>query len=310
MSDCQKMKRRTFLKKGLALGVTAGGALLSWDGSEATASDDGPGVPDLVAVKNAEPDPLLEAALSALGGIAQFVKPGQTVLVKPNIGWNRSPETGANTNPALVAGIVRRCVLAGAKKVYVFDNSCGPGDKCYRNSGIHGAARSAGAVMVPCYRKDFVEVRIPGAKILKKTAVHRLVMDSDVFINVPVLKHHMSTHLTVAMKNLMGVVWDRGWYHGNGLDQCIADFCRLRKPNLNIVDAYRVTMANGPQYARKEDIALKRTLLAARDIVTADAAAARIFGTDPERIEYIRLAHLQQIGNMDLSELKIRKITL
>jgi len=140
-----------------------------------------------------------------------------------------------------------------------------------------------------------------------------LILDSDVLINVPILKHHGSTHLSIAMKNLMGIVKNRMEYHLTGLDQCIADFCLYRKPDLNIVDAYRVLMSqgpSGPSNPQSAVVQMKKTLLISKDIVAVDAAAARIFGKEPEDIGYIKMAHAQRIGNMNLKELKIVTYTL
>jgi uncharacterized protein (DUF362 family) len=125
---------------------------------------------------------------------------------------------------------------------------------------------------------------------------------------VPVLKHHSSAHLSIAMKNLMGIIKNRMEYHLTGLDQCITDFCLYRKPDLNIVDAYRVMMSHGPSGQNVENptnVQMKKTILLSRDIVAVDAAAARIFGREPEEIGYIKMAHVQKIGNMNLKELKI-----
>ena len=257
MSHSRKMNRREFLKKGFGLGAATWA--ISQFGSPLKLFADKTTFPDLVAVKNGEPDLMFDQAIAAMGSMKQFVKKGQTVLIKPNIGWNRAPEFGATTNPLLVKRIVEHCIDSGAKKVYIFDNTCHDWKKSYANSGIENAAKSAGATMVPGNNEKYYhEVRIAKATILKNTKVHELVLDADVFINVPVLKHHASTRLTIGMKNLMGAVWDRYYYHSNGLHECIADFCLYRKPDLNIVDAYRMTTANGPQRARLEDVVLKK----------------------------------------------------
>jgi len=140
-----------------------------------------------------------------------------------------------------------------------------------------------------------------------------LIFDADVFINVPVLKHHSSTHLSIAMKNLMGVVKNRMKYHLTGLDQCIADFCLYKKPDLNIVDAYRVLMSDGPDGPRdagEANVVLKKTVLISRDIVAVDAAATKIFGKNPEAIGYIKIGHQQKTGNMNLNQLKIVTYTM
>ncbi len=312
MTNTNKTDRREFLKKGLSLGLVAGGSLILGNADLLFAKDTLQGMPDLVAVKNGEPDAMFKKAIGLMGGMDKFVKKGQTVVVKPNMGFPRTPQAGATTNPLLVKAIIEQCYQAGAKKVYVFDNVVMPTSSnarnCYKLSGIEDAAKSAGALVVPADNFHYREVKIPGAKTLKTTNVHELILNSDVFINVPVLKHHGSTQLSIAMKNLMGVVSNRMEYHLTGLDQCIADFCLFCKPDLNIVDAYRVLLSHGPSGPRDgspPDIALKKTLLISRDIVAVDAAATKIFGKNPEDIKYIKLAHDKKIGNMNLSELKI-----
>jgi uncharacterized protein (DUF362 family) len=307
----KKQNRREFLKQSLALSAAMAGSSLMGGLPKAWAQSGTGGVPDLVAVSNGEPSALVDAAIAAIGGMQQVIQKGQNVVVKPNIGWNRAPEKAANTNPLVVKRIIEHCFQAGAKKVYVFDHSVNSGPDCYRKSGIEAAARSAGAVMVPGdHEKYYQKVDIPGAKKLKSTKVHELILESDVYINVPVLKHHSSSGLTLAMKNQMGVVWNRGYYHFRGLHRCIADFCRFRTPDLNIMDAYRITMNNGPQRARDNDIVLKKNLLLSRDIVAIDSAAAKIFGQDPERISHIHYGHETKIGNMRLEQLQIEKIRL
>jgi uncharacterized protein (DUF362 family) len=312
MTRMQKTDRREFLKKGLSLGLVAGGAVIFGKTDFLQAKETSKAIPDLVAVKNGEPDAMFKKAMELMGGMGQFVKKGQTVVVKPNIGFPRKPEVGATTNPVLVKTIIESCYQAGAKKVYVFDNVVAPTSgnsrNCYQLSGIEDAARAAGGIIVPVDDFAYKEVTIPGAKTLKTAEVHRLILDSDVFINVPVLKHHGSTHLSIAMKNMMGIVKNRMKYHLTGLDQCIADFCLYKKPDLNIVDAYRVLMSDGPsgpRDAKEANVELKKTLLMSRDIVAVDAAATRIFGKNPEDIAYIKIGHQQKTGNMDLNKLKI-----
>ncbi len=311
MNEFEKHDRREFIRKSVSMGIAASSALLFGKPGDLFAKDAASGVPDLVAVRNGEPDAMFNKAIELMGGMNKYVKKGQTVVVKPNIGWNKPPEIGANTNPLLVKTVVEHCFQAGAKKVYVFDNvvysSTGMADQCYKNSGIEDAAKSAGALVTPAdNEKYFHKVEIPG-KSLKKTAVHELVLESDVLINIPVLKNHRGTHLTIAMKNLMGIVWDRLAYHSNDLDQCIADFCLYKKPDLNIVDAYRVMMKDGPQGSVQGNAVLKKTLLISEDLVAIDAAATKIFGMKPEEVRYIKVANELGIGNMNLNELKIKK---
>ena len=315
MKQCQdrefdKMDRRAFFKKSLAVGAAVYGA--SWFGwLDQAVAQDAVAIPDLVAIKNGEPDVMFDKAIEAMGGIGKFVKQGQIVVVKPNIGWNRGPETAANTNPLLVKRIVEHCVNAGAKKVYVFDHGVDYSVNTYKTSGIEEAAKAGGAIVVPSEDlKYYQKVTIPGAEKLKEPQVHEALLEAEVLINVPVLKNHFASQLTIAMKNLMGVVWDRGEYHGKGLHQCITEFCLYRKPDLNVLDAYLVTTANGPQSARESDRSLQKTLLISQDIVAIDAAGAKILGVEPEKIAHIKLGHEKNIGNMNLEGRNIKRITL
>jgi uncharacterized protein (DUF362 family) len=230
-------------------------------------------------------------------------------VVKPNIGWDTTEELGANTNPKLISQIITHCLNAGAKEVFVFDNTCDAWNRCYSNSGIENAVKSAGGKMVPGNTENYYKpVSITKGKRLKEAKVHELILNSDVFINVPILKHHSSAKVTICMKNLMGIVWDRRFWHRNDLHQCIADFATWRKPDLNIVDAYRVMTRNGPRGVSQADLVLKKSLIISNDIVAADAAAAKIFGAEPADIGHIRIAHEMGVGNMNLDELNIERI--
>lgn len=306
-----KLDRRLFLKNTIALSAGAWSALNFGTARSVLAQQSAATLPDLVAVKNGEPDVMFDQAIAQMGGISRFVKKGQVVIVKPNIGWNRGPETGANTHPLLVKRIVEQCVHAGAKKVYVFDNTVSWAWRAYKNSGIEAAAKEAGATIAPANNEKYYQkIDIPQAKLLKTAKAHELFLEADTVINVPVLKHHGSTRLTVAMKNLMGVVWDRRWYHNHGLHQSIADFCLYRKPDLNIVDAYRITMDNGPSRGRPEDLVMKKSLLMSTDIVSVDAAAAKLFGIEPKQVKYIGFGANQGIGKMQLKDLNIRRLSV
>ena len=146
-----------------------------------------------------------------MGGMGRFVKRGQTVTVKPNIGWAVAPELGANTNPAVVKRVIEHCLDAGAKKVYVFDNSCDSWRLSYSASGIEAVAKAAGAEVVPPASEGLYQsVTLRGSKTLGVVKVHELVLSSDVLINVPVLKHHGGAGMTAALKNYMGMVWEIG----------------------------------------------------------------------------------------------------
>jgi uncharacterized protein (DUF362 family) len=304
------MKRRDFLRKSFQAGILSSTVLSAADLSNLWAMSKDPKY-DLVAIKGAEAEDMFDKGIASLGGMKAFVKKGQTVVVKPNIGWDVIPEHAANTNPKLVHRIVKRCFEAGAKKVFVFDNTCDNWNKCYSNSGIQKAASDAGATVVTgSSESHYHEVEVKGGKKLKSAKVHELILESDVFINVPILKHHSSSNATISMKNLMGIVWDRGYWHQNNLHQCIADMVTYRKPDLNIVDAYRVLKRNGPRGVSGEDVLTLKSQIISTDIVAADSAAAKLFGFDPSNINHIKIANDMKLGVMDLDKLSINRIKM
>ncbi len=308
------MERRKFLKT-MGAGVTAAGfgataGMIPFSEVLAAAPENTSQAYDMVAVMNGEPVEMFERAMAAMGGMGKFVRSGQSVVVKPNIGWDASPERGANTNPELVAKIIEHCFKAGAKEVSVFDRTCDQWRRCYENSGIEKAARDAGAKVVSGDAENlFRTVSIPG-KRMKSAKVHELVLNSDVFINVPILKHHGGAGISIAMKNMMGVVWDRGFWHQNDLQQCIADFLSFKKPDPNIIDAYRVMKRNGPKGVSVNDVSLAKSLIISTDIVAADAAASAVFGKKASEVAHIRNAAEMGLGKMDLSQLNIHRINL
>ena len=131
------MRRREFIITGTVAALAAGSSFkfgnLGSTFAHGLIKDD---KYDLVAIKGGEPEDMFDKAISELGGMRNFVKKGQTVVVKPNIGWDVVPEKGANTNPKLVSRIIKHCFDAGAKDVYVFDHTCDNWNRCYSSSGI------------------------------------------------------------------------------------------------------------------------------------------------------------------------------
>jgi uncharacterized protein (DUF362 family) len=307
------MDRREFIKKSIQAGIILGTANSIGKHSNLFASQSSypSNKYDLVAIKGGEPDLMFDKAIESLGGMKTFVKTGQKVVVKPNIGWDVTPDRGGNTNPVLVKRIIQHCYEAGAKEVYVFDNTCDDWKRCYSNSGIERAVKDAGGKIVSGdSERYYQQVEVKSGKSLTAAKVHELILESDVFINVPILKNHSSTELTISMKNLMGNVWDRSYWHRNNLNQCIADFTSFKKPDLNIVDAYYVMKRNGPRGVSKGDVVLMKSQIISTNIVAADSAAAKLFGTEPEKIAHIKIASEMNLGTMDLSKLNINRIIL
>ena len=263
----------------------------------------------------------------ALTGVAMIIKPGGTMdLLAQSV---TDPATGGKTDLIAVMGgepdamfrkaiaeIVKQCLAAGAKEVAVFDHTCDDWIKCYKNSGIEDAAKTAGAKVVPAHEESYYrDISLPHGKILKNAKVHRAILDSDVWINVPVLKHHGGANLTISMKNLMGIVWDRGAFHRDDLQQCIADICTLqKKPALNVVDAYRVMKTNGPRGQSADDVVLAKGLFVSPDIVAVDTAATKFFNQiremPMESVGHLANGQALNIGTTDLDKLNVKRIKL
>jgi len=306
------MRRRDFLKKSAGAGLAAGAALSLGGYEKLWASSPGSAKYDMVALMGGQPEAMFDLGIQELGGMGAFVQKGQKVLIKPNIGWDVIPELAANTNPLLIKRIIEHCFKAGAKEVYVFDHTCDNWVNCYKNSGIEKAAKGAGAKVVPANSENYYQqIEIPGGVKLKSAKVHELLLSTDVFINVPILKDHNSTRMSCCLKNMMGVVWDRGYWHSNDLNQCIADYGLFeKKPALNIIDGYNVMVKHGPQGVSKEDVVQMKSQIITTDWVAGDAAAAKMLGVETEKIEYIPIAHKMGLGNMKLETLNIKRIKM
>jgi len=303
------MDRREFLRTLSRYSLAAGaGVLLGNPFSLYGQQTSGPY--DMAAVMGGKPAGMFDTGIAALGGIGRFVKRGQVVLIKPNASWNVEPQRGATTTPALVSRIVQRCVEAGAAKVYVVDHTIDNWKLAYSTTQIEKAAKEGGGQVVPGSSKGyFQEAAVPGAKNLKNVMVHEMVLEADVLINVPILKHHGSTTITCALKNLMGLVWDRWYYHANDLHRCIAEFALLRIPSLNVVDAYTVMTSGGPRgSSHRSSLSVKKMQIISPDIVAADAAAAATWGTEASRVRYINIADELGIGTKNLDSLRIKRI--
>lgn len=271
---------------------------------------------DMVAILGGEPEVMFRKAIAELGGMKNFIKKGDKVAVKPNIGWDKTPELGANTNPKLVTEIIKQCFDAGASEVTVFDHTCDDWRKCYANSGIEEAAKAAGAKVVPAHLEIYYkDVSLPKGKSLKKAKIHQAIVDADKWINVPILKNHGGAQLTISMKNYMGIVWDRGYFHANDLQQCIADICTYsKKPVLNVVDAFRMMKTSGPRGKSAADVVLSKGLFISQDIVAVDTAATNFFNQVREMpielVSHISKAQELGVGTMQLDKLNIRRVKL
>ena len=262
---------------------------------------------DLAVHKNPDPGAATRAAVTALGGMGLFVKRGDVVVVKPNIGWDRTPAQGANTHPAVVAELVRMAREAGAKSVKVFDRPCNAAQRTYENSGIAAAAKKAGAQVYYVDDWKFFPGRFPAGARMADWPVFRDAVECDCLINAPVAKHHGITRLTLSIKNLMGVCGgNRGTMHQDIPDK-LAEVLAFMRPELTVIDATRILLRNGPTGGDIDDVKRLDTVIAAADPVLADAYAATLFGIAPASIAHIARAAERGLGSMDIRAARINK---
>ncbi len=271
-----------------------------------------PPIPDMVVTRGGEPEDLVRRAIAALGGMEKFVSKGANVVVKPNICVAyRSYEYAATTNPWVVAALVKMALEAGAATVKVMDYPFnGTQKQAYEDSGIKEQVEAAGGEMVNMLSYKYIMTKIPNAVVLKNTAVYEDVLNADVLINVPIAKQHTSSaRLTLGMKNLMGVIQDRSALHID-LVQCIAELSALVRPQLNVIDAVRILMANGPRGGRLADVNKLDTIIASPDIIAADSYATTLFGMTPADVNYLAVGTALGLGRSDLENLRIEEISL
>ena len=302
----EKIDRREFIKSLL---VTSGAALSvivnPFRGLPLLGAKED--IPDLVMVKGGTPKALVQKALASMGGMERFVSRGDVVVVKPNIGWDRLPEQGANTNPEVVGTVVRMCIDAGAKKVKVFDRPCDDPRRCYAQSGIESAVRSAGGEIYYVEERKFKEVKI-GGEILKTWPMYMEVLEADKVINVPVAKHHSLTRVTLALKNWMGVMGGNRSLIHQKIDQSLADLTLLIKPSLTILDATRILLRNGPSGGNVHDVKKMDVVVAGIDQVAVDSLGASFFGIKGEELGFLRIAEKMGKGTIDFRKLNFKTI--
>lgn len=304
------MNRRTFIKKTTAF--TAGVCFPFTLKARAETALADPSAQSVLAVATGtEINTMISGVLNALGGIKQYVKSGQKVVIKPNIGWDRTPEQGANTHPLVVKYLVEAALEAGASEVKVFDRTCNDPRRCYQRSGIQPILEEMRSGKVKCEHMDerkYKKLSIPKGSSLKEWEFYADVLDTDVYINVPVAKHHGLSTLSLGLKNGMGVIGgNRGKLH-HGLGQKLADIATIIRPELTVIDATRMLLRNGPQGGRESDVKIGNTILATTDPVAADAYATTLFGMPPSDIDSTVAAHRMALGEMDLTKIQLLKV--
>jgi len=299
--------RRQFIKTA---GVIGAGVILGMPQELMADAEVRTGLPSIAVVKKGLPAAMTRKAVEMIGGMGKFVKKGDKVIVKPNIGWDRNPSQAADTNPEVVAEAVKMCFEAGAAKVMVFDRTCNNGKRCYANSGIASAAEDAGAMVSFVVDAGFRMYDMPNNTFLTKWELYTPALEADCIINIPIAKHHGLCELTLGMKNLMGLMGgDRGQIHWK-IHQYLPELAAFIKPQLTIIDATRVLTANGPQGGNLSDVEKMDTIIASPDIASADAYATTVCGRKPTDIGYIVNGPKYGLGEIDIEKMNLKVATI
>lgn len=267
--------------------------------------------PYLTVARGSSPAAITRAAIDALGGMGKFVKAGNDVIVKPNIcNSHNTFEYASTTNPEVVAELVKLCLQAGATRVRVMDQGfSGTQAEAYKRSGIKDAVEQAGGQMEIMPSSKYVSVDFPNGRSLKSWQVYQDILKADVVINVPIAKHHGSAQVTLAMKNLMGVILNRNGIH-TALDQRIADLSTVLQPTLNVIDGVRVLTSHGPTGGRLDYVRMDNTVIASHDPVAADGYATQLFfKRKPQDIGYIKYAAEMGLGRYDFDKLYVKEVS-
>jgi uncharacterized protein (DUF362 family) len=267
---------------------------------------------DLVAITG-EPVAATRKALEAMGGISRFVKKGQHVVLKPNMSFSNTPDRGSTTHPLVVATVAQACIEAGAQQVLVLDHTLQRAELCLERTGIREACKHMNSVHVLALqeKKFFREIKIPQGKILERVEVMKELLDDPVLINLPVAKSHSATGVSLGIKGLMGLIWDRESFHTQyNINQALADLATVIKPQLTILDATRALASGGP--GGPGEIKKPNLIIAGIDPVAVDSYGVTVvpwYGQNfkGRQVEHLLAAHQRGLGKIDIDQLKIFK---
>ena len=260
--------------------------------------------------KGTDVEEMVHEVLAPLGGVGALIRPKSTVVIKPNAGHAAPAETSVNTNPELVAAVVREIRKAEPKEIILAEASAIGCDtmECLEVSGILKAAEEAGADRIIDIKgdKDLLDIPIRDARSdLTKVRLPRFLLEAEHIVNLPIFKSHCSMVFTCALKNLKGVVQDKAHYqmHQTDLAEAMMDLWSVIKADLNIADLIRPAEGFGPHSTIPTDFGC---LVAGKDPVAVDATACRMVGLDMNQVAYFEPARRRGLGVFDEEMIEIR----
>lgn len=254
----------------------------------------------------------VDKAIGLLGGIERFVKPGETVAIKPNVAFASPPMLGATANPELVAEVVRLCYSrGGAKKVYVTDNPINDPASCFRLSGIGKAASEANAEVVMPKDNLFKHTTLSGGRLIKDWPIfYEPFKNIDKLIGIAPVKDHHRSGASMSMKNWYGLLGGRRNIFHQDINTIIAELAMMVRPTLVILDGTTVMMTNGPTGGSASDLKRANTLIASCDMVAADSYGCNLLGLAVADLPYLAKAEKAGAGTTNYETLKPKFATV
>jgi len=252
-------------------------------------------------------DASVRKAIELAGGLADMIKPGNSVLIKPNLVWAAAPETGTTTDPRICKTIANMVREIGAKPI--IGESCivaSDTEEVIQVAG-YGKLRDEGYEVVDLKGKgiEMVKVPIPKGKKLKEVFLPKIVLDADVVISVPKMKTHDQALITLSLKNMKGIlpdIYKRKLHTTFGIFQGVADLCTIVKPDLAVVDGIIGMEGLGPADGEPVEMGL---IIAGKDPVAVDTVTALVMGFEPMEYGSINAAAKANIGTDDLTEIDV-----
>lgn len=254
---------------------------------------------------------MLNAAVDAIGGVNSFVKPGDVVLIKPNVAFERVAQLGATSHPEIISALVKLVRDAGASEVRIADNPIESPEQCFVRSGVRDAAVDAGARLYLPRPSDFEILEVPGAKWIERwpffAAPFRGV---DKVIGVAPVKDHNLCRASMTTKNWYGLLGGRRNQFHQDIHGIICDLCLMMRPTFVVLDGTRVMFRSGPTGGSLSDVKMAHTVVASRDMLAADSFGwHELLEREGEALpDYFAQAVAKKLGNPDYKALNVREV--
>jgi uncharacterized protein (DUF362 family) len=322
-----EMSRQEFLKRMLGAGALVGGSALLgarlWDRSvRVPGFEKMPGIslpgfqvepssvlPEVVMARGADHGATISAAIDGLGGMRRFVKPGETVLIKPNVAFDRPAALGTTTHPDALRALARLVWEAGASRILIADNPINSPQGCFLKSGLTAVATEMNLDILFPEEHTFSTLSMEGDVLREWPMFYEPFRKADKVIGLAPCKDHNLCSASMTMKNWYGMLGGRRNQFHQHIHRIISDFALMVKPTLVILDGMRILQSNGPTGGRLSDVKVVNTVFAGTDMVAVDACGYEtLLGRDLSQLTYVHLAQQRGLGRADWRNLRVKEL--